>query len=111
MQDSTMAVTELYREGGFDVSDEFRDLPDHVAAELEFLYLLLFRSAQAAAVGDMEARTAATALRNRFLREHLGAWIEPFARAMRKGAETDFYRALADLTEAFVRREAADQVP
>jgi TorA maturation chaperone TorD len=30
---------------------------------------------------------------------------------MRKGAETDFYRALADLTEAFVRREAADQVP
>jgi TorA maturation chaperone TorD len=107
MQDSTMAVAALYGEGGFDVSDDFRDLPDHVAAELEFLYLLLFKSAQGAAGGDPMASDAAFALRRRFLREHLGAWIRPFTTAMRAGAETDFYRALADLTERFVAGEAA----
>jgi len=111
MQESTMAVLDLYREGGFDVADDFRDLPDHVAAELEFLYLLLFRSAQAAALGDPGARDAASALRMRFMHEHLGAWIGPFARAVRSGAETDYYRALADLTEAFVRREVAEPAP
>jgi putative dimethyl sulfoxide reductase chaperone len=111
MQDSTVAVSELYREGGFDVADDFRDLPDHVAAELEFLYLLLFRSAQAAALGDPGARDAASALRMRFMHKHLGAWIGPFARAVRSGAETDYYRALADLTEAFVRREVAEPAP
>ncbi len=106
MQDSTVAVAALYREGGFEISDDFRDLPDHVAAELEFLYLLLFKAAQAAAAADGQASSAVSALRARFLREHLGAWIGPFTRAVRAGAETGFYRALADLTEAFVRREA-----
>jgi TorA maturation chaperone TorD len=107
MQDSTMAVSAFYGEGGFEVSGEFRDLPDHVAAELEFLYLVLFKAAQAAAGGDPAAADAAFALRRRFLSEHLGAWIGPFANAMRAGAETDFYRALADLTERFVASEAA----
>jgi TorA maturation chaperone TorD len=107
MQDSTMAVSAFYGEGGFEVSGEFRDLPDHVAAELEFLYLLLFKAAQGAAGGEAAAADAALALRRRFLTEHLGAWIGPFANAMRAGAETEFYRALADLTERFVAGEAA----
>ena len=37
MQDSTMAVVGLYEEGGFELSEDYRDLPDHVAAELEEL--------------------------------------------------------------------------
>ena len=40
MQDSTVQVLELYKEGGFELSEDFRELPDHIAAELEFLYLL-----------------------------------------------------------------------
>jgi TorA maturation chaperone TorD len=106
MQGSTAAVTGLYAEGGFEIAAEFRDLPDHVAAELEFLYLLLFKLAQARMSGDSEAASTADALRRRFLDRHLGAWIGPFAAALRAGAQTDFYRALADLTERFVGLEA-----
>lgn len=108
MQESTRRVAELYAEGGFELAEAFHELPDHVAAELEFLYLLLFNAAKAASTGDAAALAAATALRRRFLVGHLGAWIGDFARAVRDGAETDFYRALADLTEGFVRREAGD---
>jgi len=99
MQDSTMAVVGLYEEGGFELSEDFRDLPDHVAAELEFLYLLLFREGRAGAEG-------ALALRTRLLEEHLGRWIGPFTDAVKAGAKCAFYRELGDLTNRFVAMEA-----
>ena len=83
MQDSTVAVQQLYEEGGFEISEDFRELPDHVAAELEFLYLLIFRETEAQRNGDLESTNAMTALRQRFLAEHLGAWIEPFTQAVK----------------------------
>jgi putative dimethyl sulfoxide reductase chaperone len=106
MQGSTLAVATLYAEGGFELAEAFRDLPDHVAAELEFLYLLLFNVAQARLTGDSEALAAVDTLRRRFLDRHLGAWIGPFGAAVKAGAETDFYRALAELTGRFVLLES-----
>ncbi|MEK7875660.1 MAG: molecular chaperone TorD family protein, partial [Pseudomonadota bacterium] len=47
MQDSTMAVEELYQEGDFEMDEDFRELPDHIAAEMEFLYLLIYRENEA----------------------------------------------------------------
>lgn len=107
MQDSTVAVQQLYEEGGFEISEDFRELPDHVAAELEFLYLLIFRETEAQRDGDLESVNAMTALRQRFLAEHLGAWIGAFTRAMETGAQTTFYRELAELTRLFVVAESA----
>ena len=106
MQDSTMAVLALYEEGGFDLADDFRELPDHVAAELEFLYLLLFREHRARRDGQPQALSAATDLKRRFLDEHLGRWAGPFAEALSAGAQTGFYRELGVLTGRFVAMEA-----
>lgn len=105
MQNSTMAVLELYREGGFDISEDFRELPDHIAAELEFLYLLLFRENEAHRNADLDALATTEALRKQFLAGHLAPWVDRFAAAMRDGAETDHYRTLADLTQRFVAME------
>jgi TorA maturation chaperone TorD len=80
IQDSTKAVLALYADGGFDTDDDFRDVPDHVAAELEFLYLTLFREADARLNGDGEARAVAIALRRRLLSENLGRRAPPFLR-------------------------------
>jgi TorA maturation chaperone TorD len=95
----------MYEEGGFDIAEDFRELPDHVAAELEFLYLLLFRENEAHRNDDANGLTATTDIRKRFLAAHLGAWVGPFASAVRAGAQTAFYRGLADLTEQFVGLE------
>lgn len=100
------AVLALYSEGGLDIDDEFQELPDHVAVELEFLYLLAFTQNQASQAGDSDALATSELLQKRFLDEHLGAWIGPFAAAMKSGAETGFYRVLATLTERFVRLQA-----
>ncbi len=100
------AVLAIYGEGGFDIDDAFQELPDHIAVELEFLYLLAFTQKQARQVGNSEALAHAEQLQRRFLDDHLGAWIGPFAAALHAGAETPFYRELATLTERFVRLQA-----
>ena len=106
MGESTMAVQELYREGGFDIAEDFRELPDHVAAELEFLYLLIHRENDAHRNGKTETLEEVHALRRRLLDGHLGRWISPFSAAVRAGAQCGYYRGLADLTERFVGMEA-----
>lgn len=101
-----LAVLDIYAEGGLEIDDEFRDLPDHVAVELEYLYLLVFAGNQARKTGNAAELAAQQELRERFLREHLGAWIEPFTAAVAASAETAFYRELAAFTAQFVRLHA-----
>lgn len=100
-------ILDFYDEGGFEVEGELAELPDHVAIELEFLYLLSFKQRQADLVGNTSDSTAISELRARFLHEHLGAWIGPFTDAVRTHAETAFYRVLAELTEGVIRLELA----
>jgi TorA maturation chaperone TorD len=104
MQDTTMAVLALYEEGGFDIAEDFRELPDHIAAELEFLYLLLFKANRSA---NAEEAAMLAGLRSRLLGEHLGRWVGPFTEAVAAGAQCAFYRELAALTDRFVKLEAA----
>ncbi|MBI5911361.1 MAG: molecular chaperone TorD family protein [Betaproteobacteria bacterium] len=105
MGESTMAVQELYREGGFDMSEEFREAPDHIAVELEFLYLLIYRENEAHRNGQHDAQEAKAALRKRFLDKHLGRWAGPFTAAVKAGAQSKFYRQLAELTGTFINME------
>jgi TorA maturation chaperone TorD len=99
-------VLEFYSAGGFDIDPDFRELPDHVAVELEFLYLLTFNSNRAQAAGKAEELTAVDLLRRRFLGEHLGVWFGPFAAAIKQGAETAFYCELAEFTERLFSMES-----
>lgn len=101
-----LAVLDLYSAGGFEMDEAFRELPDHVAVELEFLYMLIFNKNQASKAGAMDDLTLTELLEHRFLSEHLGLWIGPFAAAVKAGADTDFYRELAAFAERFVRLEA-----
>lgn len=74
-------------------------MPDHIAVELEFLYLVTFNIAGAAEGSD---KNDLLRLKQQFLQQHLSKWLGPFTEAIRKGAETDFYRQLAEVTEQIV---------
>jgi putative dimethyl sulfoxide reductase chaperone len=110
MQDSAMELLKLYAQGGFEIDEDFHDLPDHVAVELEFLYLLNFQLNQAQAAGDDAAVQAVAVLRTAFLVGHLGRWLGGFILAVHDHAQSDFYRELAEFTELFVRLEGQQQV-
>ncbi|MDP1900336.1 MAG: molecular chaperone TorD family protein [Rubrivivax sp.] len=106
MQDETMQVLRLYEQGGMQIDGDFKELPDHVAVELEFLYLLVHQENQAVQANDAAALQALQALRTAFLDGHLGRWLNPFILAVQQGAQTAFYQVLAELTDVFVRLEA-----
>ena len=110
MQDTTVALLDLYAEGGFDIDESFQDLPDHVAAELEFLYLLnhCLHRATSATAEEATDRAGISSLRQRFVANHLANWIGDFAQAVHAGAETAFYRELGSLTQAYLALEVRD---
>ena len=104
MGDSTLDVKNKYREEGVDVSADFRDPPDHIAAELEFMYLLIFKEIQALENSDVDTTIDYLEKQRAFLNEHLGAWVSEFAAFVEEKAETGFYRNLARVTKVFIEQ-------
>lgn len=105
MGDSTMRVIQIYEEEGLEIDDEFTELPDHVAVELEFMYYLAHRAVREFEEGGIECCGYSVAVQRNFLGEWLLPWLEPFCDKVRREAETAFYRALADCLLIFVRRD------
>jgi TorA maturation chaperone TorD len=100
---STADVQMRYRAAGLDVDTGFKDAPDHIAAELEFMHFLIFKAMEAADKGDDDHVVANLTNQQAFLEIHLGAWIHEFAGKVVDNAATSFYRNLARATETFVR--------
>ena len=104
MGDSTMDVKEIYRLGGLEMSDDFSNPPDHIAAELEFLYFLHVRE-EGLRETDAEAADMVQSLRKEFLSRHLGAWGIQFAEKVQDNATTEFFQTLGGLTEVVLENE------
>ncbi|WP_253737529.1 TorD/DmsD family molecular chaperone [Halohasta salina] len=81
---STVAVRRWYRAFGVHPAPEYSDLPDHIAAELEF----------AAALAD-EGRVDRL---EQFLDEHLRVWADTFLDRVEAETCEGFYAALARTT-------------
>ncbi|MEW6487010.1 MAG: molecular chaperone TorD family protein [Thermodesulfobacteriota bacterium] len=96
MGPSTLAVQRAYREAGLTLASDFHEVPDHVAAELEFAAYLL-----AGGAGDESAAAEA------FLREHLLPWAPAFCDRVEAESQSDFYTALARCLRAGLRDLAA----
>jgi TorA maturation chaperone TorD len=110
MGDSTLDVRARYRETGLDVAEDFNDPPDHIAAELEFVYFLMLKDMEASSGEDPEKGLDWGRKRMDFLRIHLGAWAPGFADLVEEKAETSFYRNLARTTRALIRHEMEECV-
>lgn len=102
MGDSTMDVVAFYNAHGLVMDSDFREVPDHVAVELEFLYYLVFKEIQALDAKDTTTAAAALESQEIFMDRFLRPWANTFADRMTEGAETGFYKALAGCFSAFV---------
>jgi len=105
MGPSTTDVRNRYQAFGLDISENFKDAPDHINAELEFMYYLIFQQIEAIKESDIESALAYLAAQRSFLEDHLGAWVAEFTARIEKHAETDFYKCLASLTRIFVHED------
>lgn len=96
----------FYRAFGLDLGGTVRERPDHLATELEFMYVLALKEAYALQAGVLEHVEVCEAAQRKFLGDHLGRWIEPFAHSVDHNGSAP-YQTLANFTAAFVRNHAA----
>jgi len=99
----------FYNHFGLTLSEEQRELPDHIATELEFLHFLAFREVEALQA-EVDPGPYRRAQRD-FIARHLGSWIPKLcARLEKEGAAAYFLtllQLLAELLEADGRRLSA----
>lgn len=95
----------FYRAFGFNVGGHQRERPDHLAVELEYMYVLALKAAYAAHYGVVEHVEVCVAAQSKFLRDHLGRWISLFARSVELNGVKP-YLELAHFTDAFVHHHA-----
>ncbi|UCZ57039.1 molecular chaperone TorD family protein [Desulfurispirillum indicum] len=101
MGDSTLEVIKIYRENGLSIDGSFKDAPDHIVAELEFMYYLLFQEAQYLQINDLQKAQNISLTQQMFLDNFLLPWLKPFCENILNGTDNEFYCALAKALRAY----------
>lgn len=101
--DSTLDVQRRYAEEGLCV--DIKEVPDHIAIELEFMYFLIFKEAEANINSDTHRAAGYRKKQEVFLKTHLGRWVTDFAGKVESNAQTDFYKSLARSTKSFIQTD------
>ncbi|MBL0716337.1 MAG: molecular chaperone TorD family protein [Desulfosarcina sp.] len=105
MEASTVDVRQHYLTLGLDLSPDFKEAPDHVTAELEFMHVLINQGMEAIEFSDGRLLSESIHHQRIFLGNHIGAWIIAFADKIAEHANTDYYRNLATVTRIFIAED------
>jgi len=105
MGDSTMEVTSLYEEAGLVMDKDFKELPDHIAVELEFMYYLIYKEAEALEKSEKDKALAFGETRNHFFNRFLSPWVPAFCEKIKEATDNHFYFALADCLSTFITNQ------
>lgn len=84
-------VKKFYEANGLSISEDYKDLPDNVGLELEFMGHLCEK-------GDLEAQ-------KKFFEDHLIKWVPNLCDEILKKSESDFYKGIASITKEFLEIE------
>jgi putative dimethyl sulfoxide reductase chaperone len=87
---------QFYEEEGLARDEGFNELPDHIAVELEFMYFLIFREAEALQKGESERAELYRQKQENFRSRFLDKWVPALCGNMQEGTDNGFYLALAD---------------
>ncbi len=99
----TVNVHQEYRRFGLDLSSGLEnEPPDHISFELEFMYLLCRREAEAWEKDDEDQALRLGHAERNFLTEHLLVWLPRLCNEIRKYDQLGLFSSLADLTEGWV---------
>ncbi len=107
MSESSMDARNHYLKLGLDLGETFKEAPDHVCAELEFMHVLLCKGMETIQMDDGDAWVDTLYRQHSFLGNHFGAWMPQFTDQIIEHAETKFYRTLGETTRRFIEEECA----
>ncbi len=102
MGDSTMDAQKRYQNCGLDISSNFKEVPDHITVELEFMFFLIFKEIESIRSNEPEQVQESFLHQKLFLIDHLNMWIPDFTDCVIEHAGTEFYRNLAKATREII---------
>jgi TorA maturation chaperone TorD len=105
MGPSTADVRRRYAVSGLAVSKSYTDLPDHIAAEMEFMYFLCAEESKFRQQGNQEEVDRHQKMERDFLRDHLEPWVADFADCVLASTNSPFYKEGANLLKKFTKSE------
>ncbi len=103
MGDSTVEVQRLYRQAGLLLKE--KEVPDHIALELEFAGYLAGKVHGRQHDNDRDAMEETRKFYKQFVHGTLIRWIPEFCRRIRSETEHTLYNSLASCLEEFVIKE------
>ena len=102
MGDSTMEIIDVYQKEDLARSDDFKDLPDHIVVELEFISYLIYMEREALQKSDLDTAKEYLNKQEAFLNAFLQPWIPQFCNKIKEGTNNGFYLALSDCVLTFI---------
>ncbi|MCX8028138.1 MAG: molecular chaperone TorD family protein, partial [Thermodesulfovibrionales bacterium] len=97
MGDTTLLVMEYYEQCGLTLDDEFKEAPDHITAELEFVYYLILREIEEIRNNNSQEALSIIESQKRFITAYLASWVGEFCERIISNAQTGYYKALSEL--------------
>lgn len=97
----------FWQRAGVALTPQWRELPDHVAAEFGFMAWLIKRNAthEQAMDHQKELKQEYDSIEREFLQQHLSQWLPGFLRLVEQEAGTPFYRIMAKFAGAYIEYE------
>ncbi len=99
--ETTSEILKFYYLNGFTLKEDVKDLPDHIAHELEFLSILTAKESE---VSGSE-RVNLEEIQIDFFSRFLLPWVHHFCDRILNESHSLFYRSLARLTQEFINLE------
>lgn len=104
-----IGLAQEYATEGLALSPTFRDMPDHVAVEMEFMAFLCSREAEAWEKGAEQEARQILRREHAFLNAHLGRWFPLFARRVVATDPDGFYATVVAAADAFIQHVSRNQ--
>lgn len=99
MQGEALAVRKKYLEAGLVVHPDRSFPDDHIGAELEFIFYLCQRTAEAQGPEQQEPWLR---IQQKFFQEHLVHWVAPLCDRLFEEAESPYFRGVARMAKGFI---------
>ncbi len=107
MGKSTLELLAFLNEEGLWIDDEFHELPDHISAELEFMYYLITQELVSYREGRSDDSQHYVLKQSRFLVDYLYPWVDPFCRNILDNTSHIYFQSLAHCLRTFIQESEA----
>jgi len=95
-------VLQAYRRNGLAINTAFKDLPDHVTVELEFMARLCCEEARAESAGRVDLALRLKQEQRSFLDAHLATWLPALCEMVIRETTSTMYRGVAEIAAIYV---------